>query len=172
MEYEIVPADKIRPHPENARRGNLRAIRLSIETHGFYLPLVVQRSTGYILVGNHRYKAGLELGMTEFPVKYKDVNKREAKEILLMDNKSSDDASYDMEQLAELLESLDNDFEGTGFDADEVSNLLAEVRVPDFAPADQGETVRLDRRSITDCPKCGHTFTPATRSVTVEDDKG
>jgi ParB-like chromosome segregation protein Spo0J len=59
-----VPVKKIIPHPKNARRGNISKIQDSIRHHGFLGALVVQKSTGHILVGNHRYKAAIALGGT------------------------------------------------------------------------------------------------------------
>ena len=64
----MVSADDIRPHPKNARRGNAEKLAQLIRKNGFYGHCIVQRSTGFILIGNHRYAAGKLAGMTEFPV--------------------------------------------------------------------------------------------------------
>ena len=68
QEYEIVSVNDISPHPNNARKGNINAIRESIKSNGFYGVCVVQRSSSHILIGNHRYLAAVEEGLTEVPV--------------------------------------------------------------------------------------------------------
>ncbi len=47
-------------HPKNPRKGNVDLIIESIEENGFYGALIVQKSTGYILTGNHRFVAGTD----------------------------------------------------------------------------------------------------------------
>lgn len=124
----IVDVKQIKLYPGNARKSDIDDIATSIDENGFYTPLVVQKSTNYIIVGNHRYRAAVErLGYTELPVVFLDVDDVRAKKIVLVDNKTSDDADYDKDALIALLESLDGDLEGTGFDEDELAELLAEV---------------------------------------------
>ena len=53
----LVPVDGLQHYPGNPRKGNVAAIRASLEAHGLYRPLVVQKSTGYILTGNHLFDA-------------------------------------------------------------------------------------------------------------------
>ena len=48
QEYEIVSVNDISPHPNNARKGNINAIRESIKSNGFYGVCVVQRSSSHI----------------------------------------------------------------------------------------------------------------------------
>lgn len=117
MKYKIedVSVDKIHQHPQNARRGNVRKIQESIEAHGFFGCLIVQQSTGYILAGNHRYKAAVGLGYKTLPVHYLDVDDQQAKKILLADNYASDLAIWDDDLLRSLLDELD-DLDGTLFE--------------------------------------------------------
>ncbi|UGL61957.1 DNA binding protein [Arthrobacter phage EastWest] len=133
---QTVAVGDVKLYPGNARKGNLRAIADSIEENGFYTPLVVQKSTNYILAGNHRYRAATELlDFTELPAVFLDVDDVRAKKIVLADNKTSDDAEYDNAALAELLESLDGDLEGTGWSEEELAELLDEGEEDDD-PAD------------------------------------
>ena len=98
-----VPAQDVRPHPDNPRAGNVDMIATMIQENGWHGVLVVQRSTGYILAGNHRYRAGLQIGMDTFPVHYVDVPDEQAKRILLADNRASDVAEYDDDKLLRLV---------------------------------------------------------------------
>ena len=125
--YEIVPIDQIRPHPRNPRQGDVGAIQQSIEANGFYGACVVQRSTGHILAGNHRWKGARAAGEKTIPVTWVDCDDDRALRILLADNRTSDIASYDDNALAELLRSIQLDtgtLLGTGFDGEALDELL------------------------------------------------
>lgn len=141
------PADLI-PHPENPRVGDVAAIAESIEANGFYGALVVQRSTGHVLVGNHRLAAAVELGLDRVPVVWADVDDDRARRILLADNKSADLAYYDDESLASVLASFDDDLLGTLYSDADLDVLAAldlggDAEVGDardaLTPADRAE---------------------------------
>ena len=112
-------------HPKNPRKGNVDLIIESIEENGFYGALIVQKSTGYILAGNHRFVAGTEIGMEEFPVIFVDVDDRKALKILLADNKTSDDGTYDNSILFEVLQefSIDDNLLGTGYSLEDFEKI-------------------------------------------------
>ncbi len=42
---EYAPTDRLRPHPDNPRRGDVAAIKQSLELNGQYRPIVVHRPT-------------------------------------------------------------------------------------------------------------------------------
>ena len=54
QEYGERLVSELKQHPQNPRRGNVEAIKQSIETSGFFGAIIVQKSTGYILAGNLR----------------------------------------------------------------------------------------------------------------------
>jgi len=128
--YELVSVDLIRPHPKNPRRGNLDVLVESIQKNGFYGALVVQRSTGFIVAGNHRYLAAKKCGINALPVLWVDVDDQTARRILLADNRTSDLATYDDEQLAALLREActENDLLGTGYTDDDLEALIERAR--------------------------------------------
>ncbi len=150
-QYELVPLGRLTPHPKNARQGDVGAVYQSIEANGFFGALVVQRSTHHILVGNHRFLAARDAKMPEVPVLWVDVDDERALRILLADNKTSDDASYDTQALADLLAHLANTTEaglvGTGFTGDElddlIQDLLPKADKEDKAQAEPEEPTRL-----------------------------
>jgi ParB-like nuclease domain len=129
QEYELVSVRAIKTHPRNARQGDIGAIHESITQNGFFGACVVQKSTGHILAGNHRYMAAVEAGLQSVPVIWVDVDDDRALRILLADNKTSDDASYDQTALADILSELANtsDLLGTGFDGDDLDQLIADL---------------------------------------------
>ena len=130
LKGERVAIDAVRPHPHNARQGDVAAISESLRIHGQYRPIVVQKATSHIVAGNHTWQAAQSLGWKEIDVTWIDVDDDEALRILLVDNRSNDLASYDDAALAELLKSLADDagtLEGTGFDEDDLAELLGDT---------------------------------------------
>lgn len=124
QDYEIVAVEQVQMHPDNAKRGDVTAIASSIGRNGFYGALIVQRSTGYILVGNHRWLAAREQGLDELPVIWVDCDADEARRIMVADNRTSEMGGFDQAKLAELLESFDGDLDGTGYSEDDLARLL------------------------------------------------
>lgn len=124
---ENTPLDTVRPHPRNPRRGSVDTIQSSIDINGFYGVIVAQKSTGYILAGNHRWLAANESGAEEIPVVWLDIEDDHALRILLADNRTNDLAEYDDDLLTELLNELAEDtgtLLGTGYDEDEIDGLI------------------------------------------------
>lgn len=128
QEYALVAVDSIKPHPSNPRRGNVDAITDSIRTNGFRGALLVQKRTKHILAGNHRWQAAQVLGMTEVPVVWVDVSDKEAKRILLADNRTADLGEYDHEMLGQLLSTFDV-LTGTGYSTDDLDDLLISLTI-------------------------------------------
>lgn len=161
----LVRLDTLEHYPGNARQHDDDLLVESLVTHGQYAAIRVQRSTRFVLMGNGTYDGCLFLGWTHIAVTWIDCDEHEARKLVLIDNRSSDRGRDDPGDLAALLAGLGGDYVGTGFDQHEHARLLADIETPlHFGPDGAGMT-RLDRRSVTDCPKCGHTFTPQTRAI-------
>lgn len=161
---EYAPKVKIadlRPHPRNPREGDVGAIYQSIEANGFYGAVIAQKGSGYILAGNHRYKAAIESGATTLPVIWLDVDDEAALRVLLADNRTNDLANYNNAALAEILAELAQGpgLNGTGYDGDDLDELLNDLAGPDFAPGTEDDQGRLDQKKPTVCPECGHEWT-------------
>ncbi len=126
IEPLAVPIEAITPHPKNIRQGDIGAISVSLEAHGQYRPILVQKSTGFILAGNHTWAAAERLGWSHIAVTYVDVDDNQAIKILLADNKASDLASYDEHALTQLLGDLakQNDMEGSLWDQSDINGLI------------------------------------------------
>ena len=138
---EMVAIGEITRHPRNVRKHlTAHIVRESLEAHGQYKPLVVQRSTGFILAGNGTHLVMEDLDYSEVEVAYVDVSDDEALQILLIDNRSSDDSGYDDQALAALLVELAGDDDaaalaGTGYTDEEVAHLLYRLDKPGEASA-------------------------------------
>ncbi|QXJ19624.1 ParB N-terminal domain-containing protein [Actinomadura graeca] len=140
--YEVVPMDRLTPHPDNPRQGDTEAIGESVETNGWYGAVIAQRSTGHILVGNHRWLTLQAKQASEVPVIWLDVDDDRARRILLADNRTGDRASYDQAGLLALLEGLATSADalaGTGYGMDELEDLRAVLdEVPTVTAAKSG----------------------------------
>lgn len=130
---EAVPLDQLTEHPSNPRRGNVQVIAESIEANGFYGAVIAQKSTGFVVAGNHRLKAAREQGLATVPVVWLDVDDERARRILLVDNRSADLAGYDDPELAALLVELSGSgdaLRGTGFADEDLADVLARLNPP------------------------------------------
>lgn len=121
-DIQIVQLDAVRPHPKNPRIGDVDAIRKSVRAHGFYGTLVAQKSTGYLIKGNHTWRALREEGYEQVRVQYLDVSDELAVSILLADNKASDTGEYDERILLDLLQEVTNT-EATLYSGSEIEYL-------------------------------------------------
>jgi ParB-like chromosome segregation protein Spo0J len=126
---QTVDIGSIQPHPDNPRRGDVDSIAESIEANGFYGYVVVQKSSGNIIAGSHRWVAANKVGMTEIPAVFLDVDDDHAKRILLADNRNNELGGYDNDILADLLQSLvvEQDWTGlvgTGFTSEDLQDIL------------------------------------------------
>lgn len=153
LERKTVNITTLKRFPDNPRFGNVPKIMESIETHGQVRPLLVQKSTRYVLVGNHTLEALIGLGIKRAIIDLVDVDDEQAKKLVLVDNRTSDLASYDEPRLAELLSDLD-ELTGTAFDEDDLGRLIANVAgdVPKFESDD--ESSRFPK-TVPTCPHCG-----------------
>jgi len=125
--YEVLPLDAVKPHPRNPRRGDLDAIKASVDVNGFYGAVVANKRTGYILAGNHRWMAAKMLELPEIPVVWVDVGDAEEKRILAADNRTAELGGYDDAVLASLLQGLQDDggLLGTGYAEEDLDDLLS-----------------------------------------------
>ena len=124
-----VPLGKLVEYPHNPRRGEVDRLVESIEAHGQYRALVVNKRTMQVLAGNHTLKALRKTGAAKALVHYVDVDEVEAKKIVLADNRLSDLAGYDDQALAVLLSDLP-DLDATGYEQADLDSLLAKLAGP------------------------------------------
>lgn len=131
--------------PGNPRQGDIGAVSESMRVNGVYQPIIVNKGTktgrpNEIIAGNHRAQAAKALGHKTIPAIVLDLTDEEAKRIALADNRTSDLADYDNDALLLMLQDLP-DLAGTGYDGDDLDELLAELNTesPDEGLADPDE---------------------------------
>lgn len=121
-----IPLGELARFPGNARRGDVAAIRSSLRRNGQYRALVV-RDTGaglVVLAGNHTRDALDAEGHGTARCEVIECSDDEARRINLADNRLAELGGYDDADLAELLASLDGDFDGTGWAQEDLDALL------------------------------------------------
>jgi hypothetical protein len=134
-------------HPENPRRGDHAAIVKSVLANGVYTPPKVQRSTTYVLAGNHSFDAMLDAGATRMPWVWLDVDDREARRIMADDNRTAELGGYDQVMLLENLRALDaaGDLALTAWRPQDLDFYIALSEVPfdpSAPPTDPAQALR------------------------------
>jgi ParB-like chromosome segregation protein Spo0J len=123
INVEQVPVIALKPFSGNARTGDIGAIVQSLMTFGQYRPVVARRN-GTVLVGNHTVEAARALKWEKVSVVWIDVDDEEAIRIAIVDNRTTDMATYNAENLKNLLAEV-SDYSGTGFSQEDVSDIYA-----------------------------------------------
>lgn len=131
-------------YPGNAKRGDVKAIGESLEENDQFQPVIVQKSTMYILSGNHTVQAAEKAGWTEIDACVIDVDDKRALKINLAANRTADRGSYDVDARNALLEALEGDYTGTGYTEKEVEQWMAVVEEALPEPGD-AETEEQER---------------------------
>ena len=130
-EIQVVPIGDINLYPENPREieeSQFEKLKKSIQTYGFIDPLIVNKRTHEsftkdriptIVGGNMRYRAAKELGLTELPIAWIDVDKNQEKIINIALNRIS--GKWDIGKLEKMVYELNDkdlslDLELTGLE--------------------------------------------------------
>jgi len=138
------PIDKPVPYARNARvcpESAIAKVAGSLTEFGWRQPIVVD-GDGVIIAGHTRLLAAQRLGLEQVPVHIAtDLTPQQVKAYRLMDNRSAQESSWDMDllplELADLAE-FEFDLALTGFEPDELAAILAEetegLTDPDAVP--------------------------------------
>jgi ParB family chromosome partitioning protein len=125
----MIPIDKLAPNPLQPRVeiGDLSELVLSIKEKGVLEPLLVRPSDVggrfMIISGERRYRASMEVGLTELPCIEMDVDDRAVAEISLIENLQRKDLTAFEE--ADGLLALAKRF---GYTHDEIARKLGKAR--------------------------------------------
>lgn len=143
QEFEAdVPLDRLKLHPDNPNQGDLGALMESMAVNGFGGALWVQRSTSYVLDGNHRLIAAREFGLTVADVLWMDVDDETATRLLIASDRIARLGLHDQAILFDQLSGLaqtDVGLAGTGYDGDDLDRLLRDLAMDGDLPSDRPE---------------------------------
>jgi len=68
MDVELVPIVWLKPHEEVKPRNVDTLHEMTLRWSAYTKPLLVDRNTGAILDGHHRYHVGIRIGLSRLPV--------------------------------------------------------------------------------------------------------
>lgn len=177
---EYVRIDEVARWPRNAKKHDKPGIRASLKRFGWIDPVIEDARSSRLVAGHGRLEVALEMhaegaevprgvqvdpksGMWLIPVLRGIAfeNDHEAEAYLVANNRLVENGGYDESVLREILADHQTDLAGTGFSAEEVSTMLAELAGGDaggrdiVAPEDFKE-VTIDVKTDYCCPKCGY----------------
>lgn len=131
--------EQIRPNPWNPNKQTdfiYERERHSIRTHGFLDPILVRQKDGFVEIidGEHRWRAGQQEGMTQFPVNnLGEVPDEVAKQLTIIMNETRGQA--DSKKLAELIANLNESISldqltvALPYTLDQLQHMVADVKV-------------------------------------------
>ena len=169
----------------NPRRGDVSVIAASLQAHGQYKPIVVNRGTytgraNEVLAGNHTLMAVRDLAekhpdderWQQVLVHWVDVDDDRAARIVLVDNRASEVGGFDMDVLAAALSDIGDNLDGLGYTkafVDSLNNLTdGHAFIDSFKDVTPPETDNLDDDTVVTevtCPNCNTRFVPMPTSV-------
>lgn len=127
-----VPVDSLREWPGNPNDGDVGAISASLDALGFYGAILVQKSSGRVMSGNHRLRAARAMNMTTLPVLWCDMDDEEARAVLIGENEHVRRGTWNMTALVEFLKDTavksPQLMPVTAFDGDDLDRLIAELQ--------------------------------------------
>lgn len=136
----------------NPRVGNVDVIKGSLRAHSQYKPILVNKGThtgrpNEVLAGNHTTKAIRDLA-EEHPDDERwqsvdvweiDVDDDRAARIVIADNRTAELGTTDDETLMELLSEMDDDLTGTGYEVDDLQELMDKLNESELGDGEGGE---------------------------------
>jgi hypothetical protein len=133
LAVEVAEVADLTPDPANARRHsarNIEAIAASLDRFGQRRPIVVHR--GVVIAGNGTLAAAVSLGWDRLATVAlpDDWSEDEARAFAIADNRTSDLATWDYEDLVESLGSIGDEdlIRAAGFTVDEMDDLVARLQ--------------------------------------------
>lgn len=164
IEIKRIPIEKLNPAPYNPRVDlqpgdeEYEKLKRSLKAHEYVDPIIWNENTGNVVGGHQRLKILEELGFAEVDVSVVHLPLDEEKVLNVALNKIG--GYFDNSKLGPLLEELreNNNIDEllTGFDSDEIDNILHamddDADLSDFF--DESET-KEKTLQMTTCPFCG-----------------
>ncbi|MFX3618714.1 MAG: site-specific DNA-methyltransferase [Sporolactobacillus sp.] len=158
MIIKKIPISSINPALYNPRLDlkpgdpEYEKLKRSIQEFGYVDPLIWNKQTGNLIGGHQRLKILESEGEKEVEVSVVDLDDQKEKALNIALNKIS--GEWDMPKLKDLLEELDDgefDLELTGFDLQEVEDLMTQFSADDESPGAEEDDFDVDE-NIPDDP--------------------
>ena len=133
MEIINKKIEELKPYENNPRFNDdaVEYVANSIKEFGFKVPIIIDKNNT-IVAGHTRYKASIELGLTEIPcIIADDLTEEQIKAFRLADNKVGEKADWNYILLEEELEDLDIDMNEFGFEELELDTEIERTDLSD-----------------------------------------
>ena len=128
LQIQYIGIKDVKPYEKNPRNNKdaIQAVKKSIEDFGFLIPCVVDQDN-VLVAGHTRYAAAKLLKMKKIPcVQVSNLTPEQVNTFRIIDNKTAELASWDMDLLAEEIHALSEsglDFTPYGFTKEEIDCL-------------------------------------------------
>ena len=164
MEVINKKIEELTPYKNNSRTHSeeqIGQIVSSIKEFGFTNPILIDEDNN-IIAGHGRLLGAKNLDMKEVPcIVLKNLTEAQKKAYIIADNKMALNASWNDELLKlelESLKDLDFDLDLTGFNENEIDEILNPVTI-DWEDVEDltEETYEEPEKDMLECPKCHHT---------------
>jgi DNA modification methylase len=168
-------------NPRTISDHDLEALRRSLRFFGTVEPVVVNKRSGCIVGGHQRVRAALAEEIESLPVVYVDLDEPSERQLNLALNRIH--GTWDEERLAALLQELaaaGADLELTGFESDEINQILASLgptegltdpddipEPPDKPETERGDMITLGRHRLL----CGDSASPQLVELLLGDER-
>lgn len=159
MDIRMIKIDELVPYKNNPRHNDVgvEAVAQSIKEFGFKVPIIIDANS-VIVAGHTRMKAAEKLGMTTVPcVVADDLTPEEVRAFRVADNKTAEFSDWDMDLLRLELDGIGDLF--TGFEPDEVENILEDIDIDQFF-IDRDPASEEKKDESIQCPHCKMFFEP------------
>ena len=157
MNIQNIKTQDIKPYLENPRQNKnaINVVKKSLQEFGFQQPLVLDKDN-IVVAGHTRLEAAKQLNIKEVPCIIADnLSEERIKAYRIMDNKSAEYASWDLELLTQELNDLikmDFDLELTGFSDDELEDLGLNYNFDEFVDeglSDEDEVPEISEETVS-----------------------
>jgi len=138
MKILMMKTSELKEYENNPRINDsaVEAVANSIKNFGFKNPIIIDENN-VIVAGHTRLKASKRLGLTEVPcIVASDLTEEQIKAFRLVDNKTAELASWDLEKLTDELSFIEMDMMQFGFE-DLEKELDRDVVEDDFNETDE-----------------------------------
>lgn len=164
----VLALDEIRPYWRNPRTITEQSVGVLVDMitrYGYQQPITVD-TEHVIITGHTRYAALRKLGATAVSVIVSDLDPENAKQYRVMDNRSAEYTSWDVDALmlelrefeASLLEQYFPEVDLEIGEAESLARITdEEVAAAEESIADVGAAEVIEGKQVT-CPACYHEF--------------
>jgi hypothetical protein len=131
MKITTIALSELHQDPTNPnKRDEVETLKASLAEFGLDQPLVVQKETGRIIKGNHRFMAAQELGWEEIDIIEVTDDDLKATRRGLADNRTGELRYFDEYALQALLKEVGDNV--PGFDTDFLEDMGNKLNPPDL----------------------------------------